>query len=312
MTGKALRARNLETAGKIAGATGCRLLAQGSNARMERGAGRVAVERIPYPIDWALKTLAGLKHLILVGAKAPVAFFAYPEKPSILTPADCEVLTLARIDEDLEGALSALADELGATKHAPAVEPLKRQAVPRSGPISPEALAAALCAHLPENAIVVDESISVGRAFYGSLRNAPPHDWLQLTGGAIGDGLPLATGAAIACPDRPVLCLEGDGSAMYNIQSLWTQARERLDVTTLIMNNRSYAILKGELANVGAQNAGPKALDMMSLDKPDIDWSSLARSLGVEGRRATSMEELDRALEASLGSRGPTLIDVVL
>jgi acetolactate synthase-1/2/3 large subunit len=144
------------------------------------------------------------------------------------------------------------------------------------------------------------------------LRNAPPHDWLQLTGGAIGDGLPLATGAAIACPDRPVICLEGDGSAMYNIQSLWTQAREKLDVTTLVMNNRSYAILKGELANVGAQNAGPKALDMMSLDKPDIDWSALARSLGVESHRASTVEELNRALDASLAARGPQLIDVVL
>jgi acetolactate synthase-1/2/3 large subunit len=312
MTGMALRAANLEAAGRIAAATGCRLLAQTSNARMERGVGRVAVERIPYPIDAALKVLAGLKHLILIGAKAPVAFFAYPDKPSILTPPDCEVFTLARIEQDLGGALAALADELGANRHAAATEPLKRPVPPKSGPITPETLAATLCAHLPENAIVVDESISVGRAFYGALRGAAPHDWLQLTGGAIGDGLPLATGAAIACPDRPVLCLEGDGSAMYNVQSLWTQAREKLNVTTLIMNNRSYAILKGELANVGARNAGPKALDMMSLDKPDIDWSSLARSLGVEGMRAATIEELHRALDASHASGGPKLIDVVL
>ena len=154
--------------------------------------------------------------------------------------------------------------------------------------------------------------ISVGRAFYGTLRGAPPHDWLQLTGGAIGDGLPMATGAAIACPDRPVLCLEGDGSAMYNVQSLWTQARENLNVTTLIMNNRSYAILRGELANVGAQNVGPKAIDMLSLDRPDIDWVPLARAMGVEGFRATTIAELNLALEAGLASRGPALIDVVL
>jgi acetolactate synthase I/II/III large subunit len=312
MTGRALRATSLDVAGRIAAATGCRLLAQTSNARMERGAGRVAVERIPYPVDAALKTLHGLKHLILIGGKAPVAFFAYPDKPSVLTPSVCEIFTLARIDQDLEAALAGLAEELGATKHAPAAEPLKRPAPPQSGPITPETLAATLAAQLPENAVVVDESISVGRAFYASLRNAPPHDWLQLTGGAIGDGLPLATGAAIACPDRPVICLEGDGSAMYNIQSLWTQAREKLDVTTLVMNNRSYAILKGELANVGAQNAGPKALDMMSLDKPDIDWSALARSLGVESHRASTVEELNRALDASLAARGPQLIDVVL
>jgi acetolactate synthase-1/2/3 large subunit len=250
--------------------------------------------------------------VILVGAKAPVAFFAYPGKPSVLTPPDCAIHTLARPDQDLGAALEALADELGAGGAAVPAEPLKRQAPPADGPITPETLAAALAAHLPENAIVVDESISVGRAFYGSLRNAPPHDWLQLTGGAIGDGLPMATGAAIACPDRPVLCLEGDGSAMYNVQSLWTQGRENLDVTTLIMNNRSYAILRGELANVGAQNVGPKAIAMLSLDRPDIDWMALARSMGVEAFRATTIGELNRALQACLASRGPKLIDVVL
>jgi acetolactate synthase-1/2/3 large subunit len=311
MTGKALRAHNLDVAGRIARATGARLLAPTANGRMERGAGRVAVERVPYPIDWALKTLAGLKHVILIGAKAPVAFFAYPEKPSTLLPADCAVLTLAGPGQDLGAALAMLADELGAPGPA-APEDLKRAAAPQTGAITPETLAAALSAHLPENAIVVDESISVGRAFYGALRGAPPHDWLQLTGGAIGDGLPMATGAAIACPDRPVLCLEGDGSAMYNVQSLWTQAREGLNVTTLIMNNRSYAILRGELANVGARNAGPKALDMMSLDRPDIDWVAMARAMGVEAFRATAMDELNRALDAGLSSKGPSLVDVVL
>jgi acetolactate synthase-1/2/3 large subunit len=250
--------------------------------------------------------------VILIGAKAPVAFFAYPEKPSVLTPADCEIFCLARPGQDLGAALAALADELGAARAPVPAEALRRPAPPGDGSITPETLAAALCARLPENAIVVDESISVGRAFYGTLRGAPPHDWLQLTGGAIGDGLPMATGAAIACPDRPVLCLEGDGSAMYNVQSLWTQARESLNVTTLIMNNRSYAILRGELANVGAQNVGPKAIDMLSLDRPDIDWVPLARAMGVEGFRATTIAELNLALEAGLASRGPALIDVVL
>ena len=312
MTGRALRAANLDNAGRIAAATGARLLSQTSNARVERGAGRVAVDRVPYPVDIALKFLAGLKHVILIGAKAPVAFFAYPEKPSVLTPADCEIFCLARPGQDLGAALAALADELGAARAPVPAEALRRSAPPGDGPITPETLAAALCARLPENAIVVDESISVGRAFYGTLRGAPPHDWLQLTGGAIGDGLPMATGAAIACPDRPVLCLEGDGSAMYNVQSLWTQARENLNVTTLIMNNRSYAILRGELANVGAQNVGPKAIDMLSLDRPDIDWVPLARAMGVEGFRATTIAELNLALEAGLASRGPALIDVVL
>lgn len=310
MTGRALRASNLEIAGRIAAATGCRLLAQTSNARIERGAGRVAVDRVPYPVDQALKFLQDLKHVILVGAKAPVAFFAYPEKPSVLTPQGCAIHTLAAPDQDLGGALSALADELGAKNPSAPVENLEPRAFPQDGPITPEKLADALCARLPENAIVVDESISVGRAFYGALRGAPPHDWLQLTGGAIGDGLPMATGAAIACPDRPVICLEGDGSAMYNVQSLWTQARENLNVTTLIMNNRSYAILKGELAHVGARNAGPKALDMMSLDRPDIDWVALAGSMGVEGYRVTTVADFGRAFAACLKAKAPSLIDV--
>ena len=312
MTGRALRAANLDNAGRIAAATGARLLSQTSNARVERGAGRVAVDRVPYPVDIALKFLAGLKHLMLVGAKAPVAFFAYPEKPSELTPADCEILCLARPGQDLGAALAALADELGAARAPVPAEALSARRRPATGRSRRRRSRRRSGALLPENAIVVDEAITVGRAFYGTLRGAPPHDWLQLTGGAIGDGLPMATGAAVACPDRPVLCLEADGSAMYTVQSLWTQARENLNVTTLIMNNRSYAILRGELANVGAQNVGPKAIDMLSLDRPDIDWVPLARAMGVEGFRASTIAELSLALEAGLASRGPALIDVVL
>jgi acetolactate synthase-1/2/3 large subunit len=250
--------------------------------------------------------------VILIGAKAPIAFFAYPDKPSVLTPEGCAIHTLALPGQDLGAALSMLADALGADRLPAPVEALNRPPFPQDGSITPENLAAALAALLPENAIVVDESISVGRAFYGTLRAAPSHDWLQLTGGAIGDGLPMATGAAIACADRPVICLEGDGSAMYNVQSLWTQARENLDVTTLIMNNRSYAILKGELANVGAQNSGPKAQNMMSLDRPDIDWGAMARSMGIESFRVSTIADLGRALSACLGTKGPSLIDVVL
>jgi acetolactate synthase-1/2/3 large subunit len=312
MTGAALRAANLETAGRIAVATGARLLAQTSNGRIERGAGRVAIERIPYPIDLALSLLRDLRHIILIGAKAPIAFFAYPGKPSVLTPEGCAVHTLAAPGHDLGLALTALAAELGAEKAPPPVERLERPPFPQDGPITPETLAIGLCARLPDNAIIVDESISVGRAFFGSLRAAAPHDWLQLTGGAIGDGLPMATGAAIAAPDRPVICLEADGSALYNIQALWTQARENLDVTTIILNNRAYGTLKHELANVGARNAGPKALSMMNLDQPAIDWPSLSRSLGVEAFQATTLAELGEALSACLGRRGPSLIDVVL
>ncbi len=311
MTGSALRADNLAMAGRIAAATGARLLAPTANGRIERGAGRVGVERIPYPVDLALDLLKDLEHLVLVGAKAPVAFFAYPEKPSVLTPAGCEIHALAGPGQDLGLALEALRDALGAARQPFAVEPLQRCPLPE-GPITGDAIARALCALLPENAIIVDESITEGRSCFGMLKTAPPHDWLQLTGGAIGDGLPMATGAAIACPDRRVICLEADGSAMYNLQALWTQAREGLNVTTVIFNNRAYATLRKELANVGARNAGPKALEMMSLDQPAIDWCGLARSLGVAACRATAMADFNRAFAASMMASGPSLIEAVL
>src|SRR5829696_10065818 len=282
--GPAVRGLGLELAGRISAGTGARLVAQTLSARKERGAGRVAPERLPYPVNAALETLVGTRHLLLVGTKAPVAFFAYPDKPSMLNPPDCEVRTLAGPAEDVVGALEALA----------------------------EGLAAAVGALLPEGAVVVDEAITASAAFFSETRGAPPHDWLDVTGGAIGIGLPLATGAAVACPDRKVVCLQADGSAMYTVQALWTQAREDFDVTTVILNNRSYAILKRELANVGAGDAGRSALAMMELDRPALDWVDLARGMSVEGGRAKTMEELERQLAAGLRSESPYLVDLVL
>ena len=261
LSGPALREPGLTLAGRIAASTGARLVAQTLNARTERGAGRVAVEFLPYPVDEALSALAGTSRLLLVGSKAPVAFFAYPGKPSELRPEGCEVITVATPAEDVAGALEALADELGATQRAP-VQALETP--PQGGgPLSFGTAAAVVAALLPEDAVVVDEALTGAAAFISGTRGAAPHDYLQVTGGAIGIGPPLATGAAIACPDRKVVCLQADGSAMYTVQALWTQAREGLDVTTVILDNRSYAILKGELANVGAGDAGRKAHDMM-------------------------------------------------
>lgn len=311
MGGHALREPGLTLAGRIAAKTGAHLLAQTLNARVERGAGRVAVDFLPYPVDDALATLAGARHLVLVGSRAPVAFFAYPDKPSALSPPQCETHTLATPGEDIVGALEALAEELGASQNAP-VQVREKPAPPSGEAITPDAAAAAVATLLPEGAIVVDEALTAASAFMSRTRGAAAHDYLQVTGGAIGIGLPLATGAAVACPDRKVVCLQADGSAMYTVQALWTQAREGLDVTTLILNNRSYAILKHELANVGAGDAGRGALDMMELDRPALDWVDLARGMGVEAERATTMEELNRQFAAGLRSEGPYLIDLVL
>src|SRR5919107_1906186 len=258
MGGDALREPGLMLAGRIAAKTGARLLAQTLNARVERGAGRVAVDFLPYPVDAALASFANVRHLVLVGSEAPVAFFAYPEKPSALSPPQCETHTLATPGEDIVGALEALAEELGAPQSAPLQAP-EKYPPPSGEAITQEAAAAALGTLLPEGAIVVDEALSAARAFISWTRGAAAHDYLQVTGGAIGIGLPLATGAAVACPDRKVICLQADGSAMYTVQALWTQARDSLDVTTVIFDNRSYAILNLELNRVGAEAPGPRA-----------------------------------------------------
>lgn len=312
MAGRVLRAHGLEVAGAIAAATGARLMAQMSNARLERGAGRVTVERVPYPVDQALAVLKGVKHLVLVGAKAPVAFFAYPDKPSRLWPEDCAVHTLAEAHEDTGHALEWLAEELGASKAGVVLQSPALPELPADGPLDIDSIACAVGALMPENAIVADEAIGSGRGLHPFTCGSPPHDWLQICGGAIGLGLPMATGAAVACPDRKVIGLQADGSAMYTVQALWTQAREGLDVTTVLFANRAYASLRHELFNVGARNPGRKALDMLDLGRPDLDWVSLARGMGVEAARATSNAEFVRALRAGLASEGPYLIEAVV
>ncbi|WP_299567412.1 acetolactate synthase large subunit [Enterovirga sp.] len=308
--GRAVREEGLRLADRIAAKTGVRLLAQVSNARMERGAGRVPIERLPYPVDQALAALAGTRHLIIVGTTVPVAFFAYPGKPSLLAPADCETSILAEPAEDQLDALRRLADELGAD--APSARPaLARPVPPTTGGLVPDTIARTLGALLPEGAIVCDESVSTGRTFFPMTQAAAPHDWLQLSGGSIGLGIPMATGAAIACPDRKVVNLQADGSGLYTAQSLWTQARENLDVLTLIWANRSYAILRAELAHVGA-NPGRKALDMLSLDNPPVDWVALARGYGVEARRVSDLGDFVTVLRAALARKGPFLVEVAL
>ena len=312
--GKALREGALADAGRIAAATGAKLRAQTSNARVERGQGRIGVDRVPYPVDQALAALEGLRHIILVGSKDPVSFFAYPGKPGRMAPPGCDIHVLARPEHDLGQALAALADELGVPKavpaHAGGIVPGARPEAAR-GAVSSVGLGQSLSALLPEGAIVVDESVSFGRGLYPGTFSAAPHDWLQLTGGAIGEGFPLATGAAVGAPGRRVVALQADGSGMYTLQALWTQAREKLDVTTVILANRKYAILLGELANVGA-NPGRTALDMMDIGNPDLDWVKIASGMGVAGARAETMDEFNDLFASANRTPGPFVIELVI
>ncbi len=309
--GSALRTGGLIAAARVAGATGARLLAETFPARLERGAGRPAVERLGYLAEFTMAQLAEVRHLVLVDARPPVSFFAYPGKPSDLVPEGCEIHALAAGADDAAGALTALAESLGAAGDTAAVQPPVRPDRP-TGPLTGEAVARALGALLPEGTIVSDEANTAGLWSSGATAGAPPHDWLCLTGGAIGQGMPVATGAAIACPDRRVVSLEADGSALYTIQSLWTQAREDLDVTTVVYNNRSYAILNLELGRVGAAAPGPAASSLLDLSDPDIDFVALAGGLGVPGVRATTAEELTEALERSFSEPGPFLVEAML
>ena len=310
--GVSLRGEALELAGRIAARTGCTLLAEGMVARLERGAGRVKVARLPYPVDQALALLKPYGELVLVGTQPPVSFFAYPDKPSVTTSPDCRLTRLAEIDDDMHGALCALAETVDALGTAPAnVAELDRPALP-TGAMNLENIGLALAALLPEQAIVVDEAVTSGRGFPVPTASAAPHDWLSSRGGSIGFGLPCAVGAAVACPDRKVVCLEGDGSGMYTVQSLWTMARESLDVLVLVFANRGYQILQGELRGVGVTDPGPNALRMLSVDQPMLDWTALARAQGVDASRVTDLAGLVAAMQRGLSTKGPSLIEVVL
>ncbi len=311
MTGAALRARSLETASRIAHASGARLMCDTFNSRLERGAGRATIEPLPYFAERVVESLAGTRHLVLVGAQPPVAFFAYPDKPSWLTPEGCAVHVLASPAEDAEAALEGLADELDAAPGAAAIQQPSRPALP-SGALTPASVGASLGALLPEHAIVSDEAITAGLGLLDATRGAPPHDWLFLTGGSIGQGIPLATGAAVACPDRKVVCLEGDGSAMYTLQGLWTQAREGLDVTTVIFANRAYAILQIELHRLGIDRPGAKASDVLGIGGPELGFAQLAAGMGVPASRVTTAREFQRRFAEAMEEPGPKLIEALL
>jgi len=311
LAGETLHGKGLEAAGRIGASTNAKLFAPYPFARMERGAGAPSVERIPYVREQATGLLQEFRQLILVGASVPVAYFAHPGKNDVFTPPECEVHTLANPGEDYVGALDALAEALSLRGSLPTAQKAERPPVP-SGDITLAGLAAAVAALLPEDAIVVDESMTSGRGMMAATKGCPPHDWLANTGGSIGIALPLAVGAAVACPARRVLCLTADGSGMYTSQALWTMAREGLNVTTVVFANRDYAVLKREFSNLGLGDPGPRARDLFEIGRPDLDWVSLARGMGVPGTRVTSLEAFAGALREGFQNEGPTLIDVPL
>ena len=311
LAGRSLRADTLELAGRIAAKTGCRLATQFFSARVERGAGRVSIERIPYLVDAAVPFLKGVKHIITIETGEPIAFFSYPGKPSQMKPADCAVHSFVEADEDSAGGLEMLVEAVGARNVNPKLQARAEQGLP-TGRLDSKSIALALAAALPENAILVDESLTTGRETFGFTAGAAPHDQLQNMGGSIGFSLPVATGAALASPDRRVVCMVGDGSAMYTIQSLWTQAREGLNVTTIVFANNAYQVLKMEYASMGVGTPGPRALSMMEIDKPRIDWVAIGKGMGCPSVRVEDTEAFFKAMKDSFAAQGPMLIEVAL
>ncbi len=309
---RAMRGAAPRLAGQIAARTGCRLLAENKNARTERGLGRVNIPQIPYPINGAIETLKDIRLLILVDARKPVAFFAYPDMPRFLVHDDCHVETLVNEFEDVDAAMADLNDAVGGRPDQIAYVGEGTPPAWSDGTPNSLELGRALAGLLPENAIVVDEAITTGRQLLLSTPSAQPHDWLEITGGSIGYGLPCAVGAAIACPDRKVVAIIGDGSAMYTVQSLWTMAREGLDVTVIICANSKYQILRGELEAMGGPPPATNAERMLNIGSPVLDWVQLAQGQGMRATRVTTMDAFAKALQRGVGEAGPNLIEVML
>ena len=309
---RALREEALFQAGRVATATKARLISDTSPARLQRGVGRVTVQRIPYFAESAIEFMKGIERLIFIGTKPPVSFFAYPNRPSVLSPEGADIMRLADERVDAEDTLRRLADTLSAPDQPIHLQASKELPIVEDGPLDQTSLGIITAQLLPENAIVSDEGVSSGGQVYRYSAGAPQHDWMTITGGAIGQGLPLATGAAIACPGRKVIALQADGSAMYTVQALWTMARENLDVTVIILKNNSYGILNIELDRVGVTAPGPKALSLLDLSNPIIDWVAMSHSMGVPAQSASTTQEFRAALSAAVAHDGPRLVEAVL
>lgn len=320
LRGRCLERAGLEAAGRIAARTGARIAHEYFTARVTRGAGLPAIERIPYFGEDIVARLAGLEQIVLVGAPPPVTFFAYPGKPGWVTPDGCALITLAEAQDDGTAALIALADALDARAPAPGVV-LVRPDLPAPGALTSEAMGAIMARLMPEDCILSDDSLTAGPGIQASLKAGPRHDALFLTGGAIGGALPMAVGAALAAPSRKVITASGDGAAMYALPALWTMAREKLDITVIICANRSYNILNIELSRVGAIHGnggpGPRTLSssvmaMLDLHDPVIDFVKQAEAMGVEASRAETTQDFAAQFADAMTRPGPRLIEAVL
>ena len=308
--GQACRAEGLAEAARLQ-AAGVQVFADTFVSRQPRGAGCYSPRRMQYFGEMALSELEGVDLMVFAGTTQPVAFFAYPNRPSVLVPEGAKTLSLADRKEDAVAALAALADALGAPKEGPK-QPLSKPDAAPTGPLSPQLAGLSVARHLPEGAIICDDSVTSGGGIAVPAMTAAPHEVLALTGGAIGAGLPLAVGAAVACPDRKVVSLNGDGAAMYTVQALWTVARENLDVTAVVFANNTYRILNIEMMRTGAGQAGPQAAKLLELGDPAIDWVSLAKGLGLPSVRCTTGEEFETAFAGAMSRRGPMFIEAVI
>ena len=312
---RALRKQGLVLAVEIQDLTGCDLLAETFPGIIERGAGLPDIGRIPYFPEQALSRLSGYECVLLAGAKEPMAFFGYPGGISRILREDQAKASLGTGRQDVLEAMGLLIDILKSSKkkqkrdrkaNAPG-----RPAMP-DGDLDPAKVCQTLAALQPEGAIIVEEGLTTSMGYYSLTAGLPPHSILSIAGGAIGYGMPCATGAALACPDRPVISFQADGSAMYTVQALWTQAREGLNITTLLCANREYKILKMELERAGIKSPGIKARALTDLTGPDIDWVKIAEGFGVPAVLVTTAQELARALNRGLIEPGPFLIEILL
>jgi acetolactate synthase-1/2/3 large subunit len=299
----------LELAGRIAAKTGADLLVETVPSRLARGEGRVKVTKIPYLPEDAIPFLKNYEQLILVGALFPVTTFAYKGKPTIKVPASCQVTAMATVDHDIWAALGDLAKAVGEPSK-PIARRVRSTEAPPTGDLTDVSIGRSLGILLPENAILVNDSATTETALYQGTEGARAHDYLFADcGGAIGAGFPVALGAAVACPDRKTVLMEGDGSGMYSVQALWTMAREKLDIVLIVLKNDSYGILNIELARVREGDANDKMLSMLRVDNPTLDWIKISEGQGIPATRATTAEQFHQQLAAALSSKGPHLIE---
>ncbi|MFT7685792.1 MAG: acetolactate synthase-1/2/3 large subunit [Candidatus Azotimanducaceae bacterium] len=311
MNNLALTEKGLALADQIAQKTGARVLCDTFTKRLPRGQGRCGIERLGYFAEQAVEQLKGVEQLIMVGTKAPVAFFAYPGKASEFYPEGSVLHTLSEQDENAEDALSRLCENLEASDVKPRYISLKKPGL-GSGDLTPSSIGMTFAELMPVDAIVVDEAATSGGPSQGYSTTTEPHDWLSLTGGSIGFCLPVAIGAAVACPDRKVICSHGDGGAMYTIQSLWTMVRENLDICVVIFANRKYQILQVELSRVGAQSMNKQTLDVLNLDNPELNFSNIAQGMGMNAVRVETTEDFNNHYEKAMNTKGPFLIEAII